>query len=42
MIIILDNAIKYTNDGDLITIKTYIKDGKCNVEIQDTGIVIIE
>lgn len=40
MIIILDNAIKYTNDGDLITIKTYFKDGKCNVEIQDTGIGI--
>lgn len=40
LVIILDNAIKYTNSGDTITIKTYLKDGKCNIDIQDTGIGI--
>lgn len=39
-IILLDNAIKYTTKGDKITIKTYLKDGKCNIEVQDTGIGI--
>lgn len=39
-IILLDNAIKYTTEGDTITIKTYSKDGKCNIEVQDTGIGI--
>lgn len=41
-IILLDNAIKYTSEGDTITIKTYAKDGKCNIEVQDTGIGISE
>ena len=40
MVILLDNAIKYTAKGDTITIKTYQKDGKCNIEVQDTGIGI--
>lgn len=40
LIILLDNAIKYTKEGDTITIKTYLKDGKCNIEVQDTGIGI--
>lgn len=40
LIILLDNAIKYTAEGDTITIKTYLKDGRCNIEIQDTGIGI--
>lgn len=40
MVILLDNAIKYTTKGDSITIKTYQKDGKCNIEVQDTGIGI--
>lgn len=40
MVIILDNALKYTNENDKITIKTYNKDGKCNIEVQDTGIGI--
>ena len=40
LIILLDNAIKYTTKNDSITIKTYNKDGKCNIEIQDTGIGI--
>lgn len=40
MVILLDNAIKYTAKGDTITIKTYQKEGKCNIEVQDTGIGI--
>ena len=40
MVIMLDNAVKYTNSGDTITIKTYDKDSKCNIEVQDTGIGI--
>lgn len=40
MIIILDNAIKYTSEKDKIEIKTYSKDGKCIIEILDTGIGI--
>ena len=40
MIIILDNAIKYTSENDKIEIKTYSKEGKCVIEISDTGIGI--
>ena len=40
LIILLDNAIKYTEKGDSITINTFNKEGKCNIEIKDTGIVI--
>ena len=40
MIIILDNAIKYTSENDKIEIKTYAKDGKCVIEVLDTGIGI--
>ena len=40
MIIILDNAIKYTSKNDKIQIKTYSKDGKCVIEVEDTGIGI--
>ena len=36
MVIILDNAIKYTSDNDKIEIKTYLKEGKCVIEIADT------
>ena len=36
----MDNSLKYTNTGDTIIIKTYAKDGKCNIEVQDTGIGI--
>ena len=39
-VILLDNSLKYTNTGDTIIIKTYAKDGKCNIEVQDTGIGI--
>ena len=38
MIILLDNAIKYTESGDIIEIKTEEKDNKCVIEIIDTGI----
>lgn len=38
IIILLDNAIKYTEEKDTITIKTYSKDNKCVIEISDTGI----
>lgn len=40
LIIILDNAIKYTSEKDKITIATYLKEGKCIIEITDTGIGI--
>lgn len=40
LIILLDNAIKYTVEKDTITIKTYAKDGRCNIEVRDTGIGI--
>ena len=40
LIIVLDNAIKYTHEKDKINIKTYSKDGKCVIEVQDTGIGI--
>lgn len=40
LVILLDNAIKYTEENDTITIKTYSKDGKFNIEVQDTGVGI--
>lgn len=40
MIILLDNAIKYTEENDKIEIKTYSKDNKCVIEVKDTGIGI--
>ncbi len=40
MIILLDNAIKYTEKGDKIEIITYSKDNKCVIEVKDTGIGI--
>lgn len=38
IIILLDNAIKYTEENNLIKIKTYMKDNKCIIEVLDTGI----
>ena len=38
MIILLDNAIKYTETNDEIQINTYLKDNKCVIEVKDTGI----
>ncbi len=40
LVIILDNAIKYTAEKDTITEKTYSKEGKCVIEVADTGIGI--
>ena len=40
LIILLDNAIKYTEENDVITISTFEKDNKCVIEIKDTGIGI--
>ena len=40
LVIILDNAIKYTAEKDTITVKTYSKEGKCVIEVADTGIGI--
>ncbi|MGN1298619.1 MAG: sensor histidine kinase [Candidatus Scatovivens sp.] len=40
IVILLDNAIKYTEENDTIKIKTYLKDNKCTIEVSDTGIGI--
>lgn len=40
MVILLDNAIKYTKPKDTITIHTEKKEGKCIIEVKDTGIGI--
>ena len=40
MVILLDNAIKYTENGDSIEILTSQKEGKCVIEVKDTGIGI--
>ena len=40
LVILLDNAIKYTEKGDTIEILTYSKDGKFTLEVRDTGIGI--
>lgn len=40
MIILLDNAMKYTDKDEKINIKTYKKDGKCCIEVADEGIGI--
>ena len=42
MIILLDNAIKYTKPNDTITIHTKRKEGKCIIEVSDIGIGISE
>ena len=42
MVILIDNAIKYTEEGDSIEISTFLKDGKCIIEVKDTGIGVSE
>lgn len=39
-VILIDNAIKYTETGDTIQINSYFKDNKCVIEVCDTGIGI--
>lgn len=36
--IFIDNAVKYTNDGDEITIQCENKNGDCVITVKDTGI----
>lgn len=40
IVILLDNSIKYTKEGDNIDIRTYKKDNKFVLEVEDTGIGI--
>ncbi len=40
LVILLDNAIKYTKEGEKIEVLTYSKDNKCVIEVRDTGIGI--
>ena len=40
IIILFDNAIKYTEPGDVVEIHTFMKDNKCIIEVKDTGIGI--
>lgn len=40
IVILLDNALKYTESGDSVEIATYQKDNKCVIEVKDTGIGI--
>ena len=40
MVILLDNAIKYTKEGENIKLITHCKDGKCTIEVIDEGIGI--
>lgn len=42
IVILLDNAIKYTESNDKIEICTYEKDNKCVIEVKDTGIGVSE
>lgn len=38
LVILLDNAIKYTEKGETIEVNTHLKDNKCIIEVKDTGI----
>jgi len=42
MVILLDNALKYTGEHDSIIVKTSVEDHKCLIEVSDTGIGISE
>ena len=42
LVILLDNAIKYTEPNNEIEITTQAKEGKCIIEVKDTGIGINE
>ncbi|WP_153722848.1 sensor histidine kinase [Sporosarcina cascadiensis] len=40
VVILLDNALKYTGENDRISVKTYTEDLKAVIEVSDTGIGI--
>lgn len=42
LVILLDNALKYTGENDSIGVKTYAEDQKIVVEVSDTGMGIKE
>ncbi|GIP28901.1 two-component sensor histidine kinase [Paenibacillus sp. J23TS9] len=42
LVILLDNALKYTGEHDSIGISTYVKENKVYIEVSDTGIGISE
>ena len=42
VVILVDNAMKYTEENDLIEIATYVKENKFVLEIKDTGIGVSE
>lgn len=42
LVILLDNALKYTGDNDSIGVKTYTEDQKVVIEVSDTGVGINE
>jgi len=42
LVILLDNALKYTSENDSIRVKTYVEDQKVAIEVSDTGIGIKE
>lgn len=40
MVILLDNAMKYTKEGEKIIVQTHCKEGKCTIEVIDEGMGI--
>lgn len=42
MVILLDNALKYTAKGDDIRVSTYIRENRAVIEVADTGIGIMD
>ena len=40
MVILLDNAMKYTKEGEKIIVQTHCKEEKCTIEVIDEGIGI--
>lgn len=42
LVILLDNALKYTGENDSISVKTYLEDQRIVLEVSDTGIGIKE
>ena len=38
IVILLDNALKYTGENDVVEVATRQKDNKCILEVKDTGV----